>query len=79
MANVNFPQELAKLKNPVWRTIQEYLPNKSPHSHYIMVSDYPSRRGKYFRPGLIILATKMFGGDHKRAILTAAAMQTQEC
>lgn len=75
---INFIQELAKLKEPVWREIQKYLPNKSPHSHYTMVSDYPSRQGKYFRPGLVLLATKMFGGDHKRAILTAAAMQTSE-
>lgn len=34
MANVNFPQELAKLKAPIWQKIQTYLPSKSPHNHY---------------------------------------------
>lgn len=43
-----------------------------------MIGEYPSRQGKYFRPGLVLLATKMFGDDPKRAILTAAAMQTSE-
>jgi geranylgeranyl diphosphate synthase type II len=78
MATINFSQELAKLKAPVWRTIQKYLPHKSPHSHYAMVRDYPSRQGKYFRPGLVLLATKMFGRNQRRAMLAAAAMQISE-
>ncbi|MFH1575596.1 MAG: polyprenyl synthetase family protein [Candidatus Nealsonbacteria bacterium] len=78
MANISFPHELAILKKPVWRKIQKYLPDKLPIGHYKMVREYPVRQGKYFRPGLVLLATKMFGGDPARAILTAAAMQISE-
>lgn len=75
---IDFPQELAKLKKSVWREIQKYLPSKPPYAHYRMIREYPSRQGKYFRPGLVLLAAEMFGGNPKRAILTAAAMQTSE-
>ncbi len=78
MPEINFISELAKLKKPIWLEIKKYLPNKTPTSHYKMVREYPSRQGKYFRPGLVILGTKMFGGNPSRAILTAAAMQTSE-
>ncbi len=78
MENINFIYELAKLKEPVWRKIQKYLPKKEPLGHYNMVREYPTRQGKYFRPGLVMLGTKLFGGKAQKALLTAATMQTSE-
>lgn len=78
MKKINFPNELEKLKKPVWEKIQEYLPNKPPQEHYAIVREYPERQGKYFRPSLVLLSTEMFGGQKEKAILTAAAMQTSE-
>jgi geranylgeranyl diphosphate synthase type II len=75
---INFRDELAALKEPVWQEIQKYLPTQEPFGHYEMVREYPERQGKYFRPGLVVLATAMFGGNPSRAYLTAAAMQTSE-
>ncbi|MBU1046586.1 polyprenyl synthetase family protein [Patescibacteria group bacterium] len=75
---INFIKELEKLKKPVWKEIQKYLPNKEPCGHYKMIKDYPTRQGKYFRPGLVLLSTQMFGGKIKDAILTATAMQMSE-
>lgn len=75
---INFIEELEKLKKPVWKEIQKYLPNKEPKDHYEMIKDYPTRQGKYFRPGLVLLSTQMFGGKIKDAILTATAMQMSE-
>ena len=76
--NIDFPAELAKLKAPVWNKIKEYLPEKAPHRHYEMIKEYPLRQGKYFRPGLVMLGAQLFGGKAKKALLTAAAMQTSE-
>ncbi|MBI4225270.1 MAG: polyprenyl synthetase family protein [Candidatus Sungbacteria bacterium] len=78
MAKIDFIRELDKLKTPVWRVIQNYLPDKVPPGHYDMVREYPGRQGKYFRPGLVVLGTQLFGGDPRKAALTAAAMQTSE-
>jgi len=78
MHTADFKKELEELKRPVWEKIQEYLPEKEPEGHYAMVREYPKRQGKYFRPGLVLLATEMFGGEREKALLTAAAMQTSE-
>jgi geranylgeranyl diphosphate synthase type II len=43
-----------------------------------MVKEYPLRQGKYLRPGLIMLATELFGGKADKAIMTSAAMQISE-
>ncbi len=78
MKKISFLNELEKLKKLVWGKIQEYLPNKFPQEHYTIVREYPQRQGKYFRPGLTLLSTEMFGSQKEKAILTAAAMQTSE-
>lgn len=78
MKKIDFKKELKKLKKPVWKKIKRYLPNKEPREHYAIVKEYPLRQGKYFRPGLVLLATEMFNGKREKAILTAAAMQTSE-
>ncbi len=78
MKDSYFEQQLETLKPNVWRYIQEYIPDKDPIEHYVMVKEYPRRQGKYFRPGLVLLSTQMHGGDPDQAHLTAAAMQTSE-
>jgi len=78
MKKIDFIKELEKLKKPVWKKIQEYLPQKHPQEHYAIVREYPERQGKYFRGGLLLLSTEMFGGQKEKAILTAAAMQASE-
>jgi len=88
MHKIDFLSELGRLKRPIWKEIKKYLPQKSPTGHYEMVRDYPLRRGKYFRPGLVLLAAEMFacspkhgrrrGGNPRRAALAAAAMQVSE-
>jgi geranylgeranyl diphosphate synthase, type II len=73
-----FLDELKKLKQPVWKTLQMYLPSGSPKDHYKMVKDYPERQGKYLRPGLLLLATSMLGGSQEKALLLAASIQASE-
>ena len=46
--------------------------------HWEMVIDYPKRGGKYVRPGLILLSCYASGGDSKKALTTAAAMEISE-
>src|SRR4030042_792230 len=87
---INFIAELEKLKEPVWEQINKYLPDKEPRGHYEMVRDYPERKGKYFRPGLLLLSADMFGSGidclppacagraQTGALLAAAAMQVSE-
>lgn len=75
---INFIAELEKLKGPVWERIKKYLPDKEPQKYYEMVRDYPERKGKYFRPGLLLLSARMFGGNINCALLAAAAMQVSE-
>jgi len=77
-SKIDFLVELSKLKKPIWKEIKKYLPKKEPIGHYNMVWEYPTRQGKYFRPGLVMLGTQLFGGNPKKSLLTAAAMQTSE-
>ena len=74
----NALDQITKLKPIIWKKICEYLPDKEPKEHYGMVSEYPKRQGKYLRPGLVMLASKMFGTNSKEALLSAAAMQVCE-
>ncbi len=46
--------------------------------HWGMVVDYPERGGKYVRPGLLLLSCQACGGDIKKALTTAAAMEISE-
>lgn len=75
---IDFLQELNKLKPQIWQSIEPYLPADPSDDFHAIIRDYPSRQGKYFRPGLILLANEMFGGNREQAILTAAAMQISE-
>lgn len=84
---------LEEKKSLVWPEIKRYLglPVKFPsfcqvptgyrrllNFHREMVSEYPSRKGKYLRPSLVLLTAQAMGFPEERAIKTAAAMQVSE-
>lgn len=55
---------------------QEYLPLLE--QHWKVMREYPERRGKYIRPGILLLMTEVLGENVTKAINTAAAMQVSE-
>ncbi len=88
-----FSQVLARSKKLVWPQIRRYLEElekfpaycRPPQRYYSLVkfnrqliADYPQRKGKYFRPTLVLLTARAMGVSLKKAILTAAAMQMSE-
>lgn len=75
---VDFKQFLAEKKPIIWEEVQKYLLKNAPYGFADIVNDYPTRQGKYGRGGLILLSCEAFGGDPKKAIKTAAAMQMSE-
>ena len=46
--------------------------------HYSMLADYPTRGGKYIRPGLLLCGTIACGGKVNDALKSAAAMEVSE-
>jgi len=46
--------------------------------HLKIVSDYPSRKGKYLRPSLLMMTAQAMGVDISTTLNTAAAMQISE-
>jgi len=90
---VDFLAVLAEKRELVWRQIEEYLKRLTdfpsfcrPSSRYSsllrfhqkIVSEYPQRKGKYFRPTLVLLVAEAMGFPVKKALKTAAAMQVSE-
>lgn len=90
---MDFVEVLSVKKELVWQEIEKYLQNplvlkgklKIPQKyqkivdyHWQMVTDYPQRKGKYLRPTLLLLTAEAMGFPEKKAIKTAAAMQTSE-
>jgi len=84
---------LTRNKNILWPEIEKYLdlikeyPKfcqiKSKYRylsdlHFQIVSDYTQRKGKYFRPNLVILTAQSLNFDLTKALPTAAAMQISE-
>ncbi|MFC1727104.1 polyprenyl synthetase family protein [Patescibacteria group bacterium] len=89
----NFKQTLLEKRKLVWQEIKDYLEQLTVFPDYCRVDDsyqalvnfhhevafeYPYRKGKYFRPTLLLLTTEAMGFDHEKAIKTAAAMQMSE-
>lgn len=68
---------LAKTKEIISPIIFTYLKvgNKK---YQDIVMEYPKRMGKYLRPSLVLLSSKLYGGDPKDAYLLACAMQLSE-
>ncbi len=46
--------------------------------HWEVITDYPSRRGKYLRPALVMLMAEAMSGSSEKAVYTATAMQMSE-
>ncbi|MFC1710133.1 polyprenyl synthetase family protein [Patescibacteria group bacterium] len=83
---------LKSYRNKVWPEVKSYLKGPSyPYGfkvpkkylsidkfHWDIVSEYPKRKGKYFRPTLLLLTCEAMGESSKKAIKTAAAMQLSE-
>ena len=83
---------LAGYREQVWAAVQSSLlgPQYPPafavpatyereHAlHWSMVSEYPTRQGKYLRPTLLLLACEAMAGDAALARNTAVAMQLSE-
>lgn len=83
---------LKKYRKIVWSEAKKYLkdPSYSKHFsvparykkernyHWRLVRDYPKRKGKYFRPTILLLTCEAMGGKAPYAIKTAAAMQISE-
>lgn len=90
---IDFKTVLATKRNLVWPIIENYL-QKAPRLtadfvlpqkyqseadfHWRLVEEYPRRLGKYLRPTLVLLTAQAMGVPTKKALLTAAAMQTSE-
>ncbi|MFH1741168.1 MAG: polyprenyl synthetase family protein [bacterium] len=72
---IDFEAVLKSMRSAVWNKVKEYLPTGLPKDFHELLWEYPTRQGKYFRPGLMILATEMFGGKRSDALLVAAALQ----
>lgn len=89
----SFSDVLSSNKILVWDEIDKYLdqffkypafcdiPKKYTsllEFHKTIVSEYPERKGKYFRPTLVMLTAQSMGFTQEKAIKTAAAMQVSE-
>ncbi len=62
------------LKDPNMLSVQD----ESLRPHFEMLWDYPSRGGKYVRPGLLLCSTIACGGNLRDALKSAAAMELSE-
>jgi len=68
--------ELKRYNQITLSTLHNYLPKREPRRFlYDLVSDYPSRPGKGFRPGLCISTCKAFGGSEETALNSAVAIE----
>ncbi|MBW6452020.1 MAG: polyprenyl synthetase family protein [DPANN group archaeon] len=74
----DFKEVLMANKPIIWEEVQKYLIKESLYGFDKLVNDYPTRQGKYGRGSLILMACEAFGGDIKKAVTTAAAMQMSE-
>lgn len=89
----NFEEVLAEKRDRVWPVIKKYLGDsvnfanfcKIPSKyasiaefHQKLIADYPERKGKYFRPALVLLTASAMGFPERKALQTAAAMQASE-
>ncbi len=90
---IDFEQVLFEKRDKVWPVINKYLddlikfpgfckipPKYAPMAefHQEIVAEYPERKGKYFRPTLVLLTASAMGFSEEKAVQTAAAMQTSE-
>ena len=89
----SFVKALTTTKEEVWSRIEEYLKSNSTlpdyclikdkyqnikDFHYSLVNNYPKRKGKYFRPTLLVLTAQALNVPKEKYLNTAAAMQISE-
>jgi geranylgeranyl diphosphate synthase type II len=68
--------QLEKYKKSTLDALLRYVPNVEPRRHlYDLVTDYPRRGGKGFRPGLCLATCGAFGGDRALAQRSAVALE----
>jgi geranylgeranyl diphosphate synthase type II len=65
-------EEKAKV---VENELQPYLPSKEPKELYDLMREYPMRGGKRLRPAFCMLSCEAFGGETKRAVRSATALE----
>ena len=70
---------LKETKKQIDAHIFDFLPSEHDHPEvhqfYQMMLDYPLRAGKGLRPAICLLICEAFGGDPRKAINTAAALE----
>ena len=70
---------LKETKKKIDAHIFDFLPSEhnhpEVHQFYQMMLDYPLRAGKGLRPAICLLICEAFGGDPRKAINTAAALE----
>ena len=72
---------LQQFKNEDWQVVAMMGQQKYESlfdEHWDIVCDYPTRRGKYVRPTLVLLMAEAMSGSSDVAMYTAAAMQMSE-
>lgn len=68
--------KLAEYGAETLKGIYAFIPKKEPQRYlYELISDYPTRGGKGFRPGLCIASCKAFGGSFEDAKYSAVALE----
>jgi geranylgeranyl diphosphate synthase type II len=75
-------QHRSAIRNEIFKYLKDpnILNDNEIHlkEHYEMLYDYPSRGGKYVRPGLVLCAVLACGGAITDALTTSAAMELSE-
>lgn len=69
-------EDLLQLKKGNSCHWEAYLPLLE--KHWEIMREYPERKGKYIRPGILLLMVEALGGDVNKALNTVAAMQISE-
>ncbi|WP_339697954.1 polyprenyl synthetase family protein [uncultured Marixanthomonas sp.] len=76
MDTAQMKQKLVDYGTETLLGIHAFIPEKEPKQYlYGLLSDYPNRGGKGFRPGLCIASCKAFGGKLQEAKFSAIALE----
>lgn len=71
----SFVETLARCRELATEALLASIPSAGPPHLYDLVSDYPRRRGKGLRAALCLAACRAFGGDERRALNLAVAIE----
>ncbi len=76
MADDVMKSMLAEYSAYTLKGIHHFIPDKEPRKYlYDLITDYPNRGGKGFRPGLCISTCKAFGGSANQALYSAVSLE----